>query len=317
VAFGVSPGGSGRRRWVTMSLNELRLRSPADVVSAIPYLIGFHPADSVVVLVCDRTQGTCAMRLDLATHEALLEHAADLVARRRPDAVILAGYGAPGRVTPAMERLRGHLRTRAVPVRDALRVEEGRFWSYLCTDLTCCPPEGTYVDVTTNPATTAAIAAGMVALPDRRGLERSLAWSDTTEMHDALARAERDFARWGERSTGRGIGSVAAPGGGSEPGVAPGGGSGAAPGGDSATGADAGSGIGSAAGPGAEPDEEPRGRPGEAPRAGPGEDPSAGSDEGPSIGPGQNPTVGSAGSLSGGLSAELTSQPSVGSGPSA
>jgi Domain of unknown function (DUF4192) len=220
-----------------MSLNTLRLRSPADVVSAIPYLIGFHPADSVVVLVCDGAQGTCAMRLDLGAHETLLEHIADLVARRTPDAVILAGYGEAGRVTPAIERLRGHLRTRDVPLRDALRVEDGRFWSYLCSDLACCPAEGTYVDVATNPATVAAIAAGLVALPDRRELERTLAPSGGETMRDALARAKSDFATWGERE------KESDP----RPGPAPDAGVGAGPG----AGTPAGPGVGQVAGSGA------------------------------------------------------------------
>src|SRR5437879_1258514 len=126
-----------------MSANTLRLRSPADVVSAIPYLVGFHPADSVVVLACDDSAGAYAVRLDLTAHDALLEHIADLVARRRPDAVILAGYGAAGRVTPMVERVRDRLQARGVRLREALRVEDDRFWSYLCSDLACCPPEGT------------------------------------------------------------------------------------------------------------------------------------------------------------------------------
>ena len=157
-----------------MSLNSLRLRSPADVVSVIPYLVGFHPSDSVVVLACDAAQGTYAVRLDLGAHEALLEHIAELIARRRPETVILAGYGAAGRVTPTIERVRDHLYARDVSLREALRVEDDRFWSYLCEDLRCCPPEGTFVDVKANPVAAAAIAAGLVALPDREELARTL-----------------------------------------------------------------------------------------------------------------------------------------------
>src|SRR4051812_9307565 len=58
---------------VPMNANTLRLRSPADVVSAIPYLIGFHPADSVVVLACDGARGAYAVRLDVTAQDALLE----------------------------------------------------------------------------------------------------------------------------------------------------------------------------------------------------------------------------------------------------
>jgi hypothetical protein len=181
-----------------MTANTLRLRSPADVVAAIPYLIGFHPADSVVVLTCDPGQGAYAVRLDLTAHDSLLGHVAGLVARRRPEAVILAGYGAAGRVTPVIERVRDRLHAVGVRLREALRVENDRFWSYLCSDLACCPPEGTYVDVAASPITATAIASGLVALPDRRDLERTLEPAGGEEMRRAVVRAEERLARWTE-----------------------------------------------------------------------------------------------------------------------
>src|SRR4051812_47681237 len=92
---GVLGRGRGTARSAGMSANTLRLRSPADVVSAIPYLVGFHPADSVVVLGCGGPDGTYAIRLDLTASDALVEHVVGLVARRRSTDVILAGYG-PG-----------------------------------------------------------------------------------------------------------------------------------------------------------------------------------------------------------------------------
>jgi hypothetical protein len=181
-----------------MSANTLRLRSPADVVSAIPYLIGFHPTDSVVVLACDDTRGAYAVRLDVTAQDALLEHVALLVAGRRPAGVILAGYGTEERVTPMVERVRDRLSAHGVRLREALRVDKDRYWSYLCSDTTCCPPEGTYVDVTNSPIAAAAIAGGMVALPDRHELERMLApaGGDTTQR--AAERAERRLAAWAE-----------------------------------------------------------------------------------------------------------------------
>lgn len=181
-----------------MSANTLRLRSPADVVSAIPYLIGFHPTDSVVVLACDSARGAYAVRLDLTAQDALLEHIALLVAGRRPAEVILAGYGEEEPVTPMVERVRDRLSAHGVRLREALRVDKGRYWSYLCSDATCCPPEGTYVDVTTSPVAAAAIAGGLVALPDRHVLERMLAPAGDDTTRRAADRAERKLAAWAE-----------------------------------------------------------------------------------------------------------------------
>jgi Domain of unknown function (DUF4192) len=179
-----------------MSPDTLRLRSPADVVCAIPYLIGFHPADSVVVLACDGTRGAYAVRLDLTASEELLVHIADLVTRQGPEAVILAGYGPAVRVTPMVERLRRRLQERGVRAREALRVEDGRFWSYLCADTACCPPEGTRVDVTASPVAATAIAGGLVALPGRDELERLVAPSDDAGARQATAEAEQRLAEW-------------------------------------------------------------------------------------------------------------------------
>jgi Domain of unknown function (DUF4192) len=179
-------------------MNTLRLRSPADVVSAIPYLIGFHPSDSVVVLACDGSRGAYAVRLDVTAHDALLEHIADLVAGRRPSEVILAGYGEDARVTPTVERIRDRLSSRGVRLREALRIDKDRFWSYLCTDAACCPPEGTYVDVRASPVAAAAIAGGLVALPDRRELERLVAFSGGDAAVRATTRAERRLAAWAD-----------------------------------------------------------------------------------------------------------------------
>ncbi len=175
---------------------SLRLRSPADVVVAIPYLVGFHPSESVVVLGCGGETGTYAIRLDLTAKDALFEHVAALVARRGSTDVILAGYGPGDRVTQAVERVRDHLTRHGVRLREALRVEAGRFWSYLCADPSCCPPEGTWVDAAASPIAAEATAGGMVALPDRRDLERMVEPTHTDGMRQATERAEERLAGW-------------------------------------------------------------------------------------------------------------------------
>ena len=60
-------------------------------------------------------------------------------------------------------------------VLDALRVTDGRWWSYLCTEPDCCPPEGRRYDPTANQVTASAVFAGQVALPDRAALVAQVA----------------------------------------------------------------------------------------------------------------------------------------------
>ncbi|MEV0400949.1 DUF4192 domain-containing protein [Actinoallomurus sp. NPDC050550] len=215
-----------------MRPNTLRLRSPADVVAAIPYLVGFHPTDSVVVLCCGGEDGTYAIRLDLTASDVLLDHVTDLITRRRPAEVILAGYGPGARVTPVVERVGDLLARDGVRLREVMRVEDDRYWSYLCTDPACCPPEGTFVDVRGSAVAAAAIAGGLVALPDRDELARMIAPAGGEAMRQATLEAEHRLASWAEAAATEaarsGTGTTAqddgASGGGSREGAGAGGG---------------------------------------------------------------------------------------------
>jgi hypothetical protein len=177
-----------------MTANTLRLRSPADVVSAIPYLVGFHPDDSVVVLGFGGLGDAYAVRLDLTAADVLIEHVSGLVARRDSPYVVVAGYGSGDRVTPVVDRVRRALARHGVEPRDVLRVEERRFWSYLCSEPGCCPVEGRVVD--DGPVVAEAVAAGLTALPDRADLVRSVEPVGGERMRRATERAKRRLAGW-------------------------------------------------------------------------------------------------------------------------
>lgn len=167
-------------------------RSTAEIVAAAPYVIGFHPADSVVVIGTAGGTITFGMRYDLPPPGATGEdEVARLVARQDLANATVIGYGPPGRVTPAVLRLADSLAHAGVRVIDVLRVGEGRWWSYRCADLRCCPPDGRPVD-TSLPA--AAVFQGLVALPDRQSLVAQVApvaGAARREMAVATERARR------------------------------------------------------------------------------------------------------------------------------
>jgi Domain of unknown function (DUF4192) len=175
-----------------MTVNALRLRSPADVVSAVPYLVGFHPSDSVVVLGFGGDGEAYTVRLDLTAADVLIEHVSGLVARRESPHVVVAGYGPGDRVTPVIDRVRRALGRHGVRPHDVLRVEGRRFWSYLCSEPGCCPAEGRPVD--DGAVAAAAVAAGLTALPDRADLVRSVEPVGGERMRRATERAERRLA---------------------------------------------------------------------------------------------------------------------------
>ncbi|MFI6264374.1 DUF4192 domain-containing protein [Micromonospora sp. NPDC051006] len=153
---------------------RLAVRSPADLIAAVPYLLGFHPAESVVVVALRGRQIVFAARADLpeptADPTGPAQHLADVIHRQRADAATVVGYGPAARVTPTVDAVRAALTEAGLVLLDALRVTDGRWWSYLCVGAGCCPPEGRPYDPGASQVTASAVFAGQVALPDRAAL---------------------------------------------------------------------------------------------------------------------------------------------------
>jgi len=178
-------------------------------LAIIPHLLGFHPSRSMVVVGLDAPRGRVklAFRYDLpdppdaARSREIAQHATGVLRKRQITMAIAAGYGAGTLVTPVAEVLRSALPSAGIRLRDLLRVEDGRYWSYVCQDPGCCPPEGAAFDGLAHPAVAALAAAGMAAHPDRASLASTLApltgpaaesMSQATER--ALRRAEELIA---------------------------------------------------------------------------------------------------------------------------
>jgi hypothetical protein len=180
-------------------MTTLKVSSPAELISAVPYLIGFHPADSLTVVAMRAHQVAFAVRIDLPELSAPVEearaavlHLASVVAQQEVQAVTLIGYGEAARVTPAVLRLSDAFRRIGLIILDELRVEGGRYWSYLCTDPSCCPAEGRRCDPGASVVAAEATFAGAVALPSREALAAQLApatGADREAMIAATARA--------------------------------------------------------------------------------------------------------------------------------
>lgn len=188
---------------------RLSVRSPADMVAAVPYLLGFHPADSVVVVAVRGRRVVFAARGDLPAPGAdpgpAARHLAQVVAQQDADAATVVGYGPAARVTGVVDAIGDALTAAGLVVLDALRVTEGRWFSYLCVEPSCCPPEGTPYDPAASQVSAAAVFAGQVALPDRAALAAQVSPLDgpvRLAMRRATGRARlRLAALTGRRST--------------------------------------------------------------------------------------------------------------------
>ncbi len=155
----------------------------AGVLAVVPYLLGFHPSDSLVVIGIGPPRGQIklAFRYDLPDPPDAVQagdiaaHAVAVLKRQQIDQVIVVGYGAGTMVTPVAEQLRAGIDRAQITLRDLLRVQDSRYWSYLCGEADCCPAEGVPFDALAHPAAVALTTAGLPAYPDRASLSRSLA----------------------------------------------------------------------------------------------------------------------------------------------
>ncbi len=183
----------------------LRINSVPGLLAAIPHLLGFTPTVSLVVVGSTAAGGVqLAFRYDLpdppdsTVAGDIASHAMSVLARKQLTIAIAVGYG-PGRlVTPLADALRVTAPRTKIRLHDMLRVEDGRYWSYLCTSPECCPAEGVPFYPATHPAARALAAAGQSALPDRDALAATIApfaGPDAERMRKAAQRAERAASR--------------------------------------------------------------------------------------------------------------------------
>lgn len=152
----------------------MSLRSPADLIAAIPYLLGFHPTRSVVVVGMRDKRIEFAARGDLDAPPGFIDYYTAVVLRQGVEAVAVLGYGPADRVDGPVKEASAALERHGLTLVDALRVSDDRYWSYLCANPECCSPDGVPYDVTSSDIAVAATLSGQVALPDRQALVRRI-----------------------------------------------------------------------------------------------------------------------------------------------
>ncbi|MGR3935009.1 DUF4192 domain-containing protein [Streptomyces sp. BRA346] len=172
---------------------QVTLRSPAELADALPYVLGFHPDDSVVMIALHGPRGRFGGRLRLGIPRVREEwpEVCDQLAecliggseRRgdRPGGIVLflcqepaegeSGREVMERLRPLAQRLRTACGGLEVPVFEALCLSDGRFWSYVCPDRRCCPPEGVPLAM---PGTSVMAAAATFAGVHVRGSLREM-----------------------------------------------------------------------------------------------------------------------------------------------
>ncbi|AWK11546.1 DUF4192 domain-containing protein [Streptomyces spongiicola] len=172
---------------------QVVLRGPAELADALPYMLGFHPTDSIVLVALHGRRGRFGGRLRVGIPQSPREwlpvarHLAECLVegseRRgaRPDGIVVflcrdpeegeSGRAVMERLRPLAQWLRTSCGALDVPVPEALCISGGRYWSYCCPDARCCPAEGT---ATALPGTSVMAAAAAYAGIRVRGSLREM-----------------------------------------------------------------------------------------------------------------------------------------------
>ncbi len=172
------------------------------MLAIIPPILGFEPGSSLVVLgtKTPRNLVWVTLRYDLPDSAdpelaaALAGQVLAVLGEEHGSGLAAVGYGSDEAVAPLAVALRERAAEAGIAVLDVLRVQHGRYWSYVCTDSECCPAAGTPFDVAGHPAARALRAAGAEVLASRDDLAASFAAADG-EAGEAMQRATRDAER--------------------------------------------------------------------------------------------------------------------------
>ena len=163
------------------------VQGPGDLVAAVPYLVGFEPVHSVVVVSLRGARRRCGLvaRVDLPSPHQVAACADGLVSYVLSDGprevVVLVYDDRPWRAGrrpygPLVDALERRFATAGVGLKDALYVTSERFWSYTCDNPRCCPPDGTPLDAGRSGALAASyVALGRAPLADRGAVVARLA----------------------------------------------------------------------------------------------------------------------------------------------
>jgi hypothetical protein len=176
----------------------LRITSPVDLLALVPSVLGFHPDESIVLVVTAGEAGQLHARLDLPRDEeeavetvrVLLNAASRAEARQ----VALVAYSVDDEPAAALaDLLRLELELRGVDVMCAVRADGERWFSLDCVD-DCCPLDGRRYDVLSHPITAQAVLDGKVTYDNREALADSLIGTDldaVEAVEEAAAEAMR------------------------------------------------------------------------------------------------------------------------------
>jgi Domain of unknown function (DUF4192) len=174
---------SGRRRRHPEPRSGLKVGRPDDLLAIIPYLVGFHPDESIVAVFIKSGRIVLTARMDLPPESAsgeLAEQIEYIAKRHGTHALAIVAYSAASLPTHRLlTRLMDRLGKQKLT--DVLHVGHGRWWSLTCAE-DCCPLSGTPFDLSSHPVSAAAVFVGLGTLASRQELAASIGGPPEAEL---------------------------------------------------------------------------------------------------------------------------------------
>lgn len=166
----------------SLSAERIRLHSPAAMCCAIPYLLGFHPSGSAVLVWLQSGQIVLTQRIDLPPPEvdaALWAKAAGAHPVAGTTQAVIAVLFPQDDPSPDRVRLRELARALVdeewAERIDVIRAHPDAWSDLLCDDPACCPPEGEPIDPRVRDAIAAEFAGqGLSPMESRDAIVTSL-----------------------------------------------------------------------------------------------------------------------------------------------
>jgi hypothetical protein len=160
---------------------ETEITTPHDLLAAVPFMVGYHPKDSLVAMALRDKKVVMAMRVDFPPAELMGATSATIAThllREEASEAIIVGYlpAALDGVDP-LAIIRDVISAQSVEVKECIEVRGDRFRSTFCADIECCPPEGSPIPALSDSRITAEQVAAGNPLPyiDLDEMKRSIA----------------------------------------------------------------------------------------------------------------------------------------------
>jgi hypothetical protein len=165
------------------------LTSAHDLITAVPFLIGFHPTNSLVLIAVKDGAIGLAMRIDLPSH--IDSDEIDLLAhhfiRDQAQAALLVAYMPQERSDgdSILISLGAGLIRNGIEIQESLLITGGRYRSIICRDGMCCPAAGKALPAIEDSAIAAEHVVAGIPMP----------YGDISELIDSIAADSQSLSK--------------------------------------------------------------------------------------------------------------------------